>query len=115
MGDCNDKIKIRCKKVESNCVSYGTTLPSFSKLDSCVTIAETTEELYNLIGVIQSEINLNTLEGDCITIPINPTVKTLFQTLINKLCSQQNLIDSQASLITTIQAQITALEQNQCP
>ena len=115
MNNCNYKTKIRCKKVDANCVNYGTALPEFSELGSCVTIAETTEELYSLIGGIKSEIDLSTLEGDCIIIPINPTVKTLFQTIINKICAQQTQITNQASLITTMQAQIVAIQSNPCP
>ena len=115
MNNCNDKTKIRCKKVDANCVNYGTALPEFSELGSCVTIAETTEELYSLIGGIKSEIELSTLEATCLTLPLTPTVKTLFQTLINTICTQQTQITNQASLIATIQAQIVAIQSNPCP
>ena len=114
MSGCNDKIKTRCKKVDANCTYYGTTLPGFSELEDCITIAETTEELYNLVGEIRAEINLTDLEGDCVTNPTTPTVKNVIQMLINKICNQQTEINNQRDLIETIQQQITALQESTC-
>jgi hypothetical protein len=103
MGDCKDKIKIRCKKVDANCVNYETNLPNFSELNDCVTIAETTQELYDLVGGIKTEINLTDLES-CVTLPTNPTVKNTMQTLIDFICLQQTKINALQSAVTSLQS-----------
>lgn len=112
---CNDKITIRCKKVDANCVQYDNILPSFSALDSCVTIAETTGELYNLVGQLKEDIDLSQLDNECLTLPSNITIKNLFQLLITTICIQKTTIDSiQVDLIEAQQA-ILLLQTNTCP
>lgn len=112
---CNEKIKTRCKKTPASCVEYATTLPICSQLEDCVTIEETTEELYNLVCGIKEEINLTELVGECLTLPSNLTVKDMFQFLITSICNLQTQIDTQAELITTLEEQVTDIQSNPCP
>jgi len=49
---CGDKIKKRCVVTPSSCIQYELELPGFSQLTDCVTIEETTDELYNLVESI---------------------------------------------------------------
>mgnify|MGYP003528717753 CR=1 FL=1 len=111
---CNDSTKIRCKKVSAECVSYERELPIFSQLEDCITIADTTEELYNLIDNIQDSINLENLES-CVTLPENRDVNNLIQFLLDRDCYQQGLIEDLQASVETMQSQITALQEQNCP
>jgi len=115
MGDCSDKIKTRCKKVSSECVSYDRDLPESSELTSCATIGETVEELYGVTETIKSEIDLTSLEEDCLTLPVTNNVKIMFQFLITTICGMKEEIDALQTLTTTHTQQITALQEEQCP
>lgn len=58
---CN-KIKNNClDKFYATCVYYELSLPNISSLEDCVTIEETTKELYDFVVEIKEVINLNTL------------------------------------------------------
>lgn len=113
---CGDKIKKRCVVTPSSCVQYELELPEFSELTDCVTIEETTEELYNLVGEIKDLLNFTSLEG-CEGLPL-PTTKTslnLFQYLIDRDCAQKELITAMQLTIGTMQEQISDLQNSNCP
>ena len=112
---CQEKVKPRCKKVYSACVVYEKELPEFSTLDECVTIEETTEELYELVGDVREQIDLSTLESECLTLPTELNVNTMFQHLITTICSMQETIAEQGALIATMQTEIEELQENTCP
>mgnify|MGYP003452283363 FL=1 len=112
---CNDKIKQHCTKVEADCVKYNRELPSFSELMDCISIAETTEEQYNLIGEIKDEIDLTTLDYDCGALPTDKSVKSLIQFLLDKDCAQQELIEELQAINVTMQQQIEDLQNSNCP
>lgn len=112
---CNDKLKQRCTKTEANCTRYRRELPSFSELTDCVTIEETTEELYNLVGEIKEETDLTGLTYDCGTLPENKSIKSLIQFLLDRDCAQQEAIETMQTTIDTMQQQIEDLETNTCP
>jgi hypothetical protein len=65
---CGSKIKHTCtgNLQYSTCVQYELELPSFSELGECVSIEETTEELYNLVGEIKEETDLSELGNECL-------------------------------------------------
>lgn len=74
------------------CVKYQTELPVWSdlKLQDCVTIADTTEELYSEITALKTEVDLSDLTSECFTIlededTSKVTIKTFAQTVINIL------------------------------
>lgn len=115
MGNCNDKIKIRCKQQSAECVKYERDLPEFSELEDCVTIAETTEELYNLVGDIKEEIDLTGLLPECLTLPTPLTVKSMFQFLISTICDMKETISDLQAEIVTINSEIDDLQTNPCP
>ena len=112
---CQDKIKQRCTKISSECVNYDRELPDFSELTDCITIAETTEELYTLVGEIKEELDLTGLTYDCGTLPIDRSVKSLIQFLLDRDCAQQEQIDNMQTTIDSMQQQIEDLETNNCP
>lgn len=113
---CGDKIKKRCVVTPSSCVQYQLELPDFSELTDCVTIEETTNELYNLVGEIKNLLDFTDLEGcEGLTLPTTKTAFNLFQYLINRDCAQKELIETMQSTIETMQEQITNLQENNCP
>lgn len=115
MGNCT-KIKHTCNGEQyATCVHYEVALPNFSQLTDCVSIEETTEELYSLVGEIREQINLSTLEADCLTLPLNITVENFSQYLINVICDMKDTIATQQSTIVTMQGQIALLQEQTCP
>ena len=68
MSDCHNKIKNTCGNTTyATCVKYETTLPEFSKIISCPTIEETTEELYRELEEYKDENDLSLLGERCLT------------------------------------------------
>jgi hypothetical protein len=65
---CGSSIKHTCSGnlQYATCVQYELPLPEFSELGDCVSIEETTEELYNLIGEIKEETDLSELANECL-------------------------------------------------
>jgi hypothetical protein len=74
MKNCGNKVKNTCgEKVYATCVYYEENVPVFSGLSSlveaggCVTLEETTDDTYELIGAIKDEIDLSELGEDCLS------------------------------------------------
>jgi len=68
MGKC-DKIDDTCgKKINARCVDYEGEVNSQSDLDQegCLSVASTTEDIYNQLEEIQESIDLSGLGEDCI-------------------------------------------------
>ena len=113
---CGDKIKKRCVVTPSSCIQYELELPGFSELTDCVTIEETTEELYNFVGEIKDLSDFTGLEScEGVTLPTTKTALNLFQYLIDRDCAQKELIETMQATIETMQEQITDLENSNCP
>jgi len=112
------KIKHNCgKKNYAKCINYEGEVPEFTNLEDtdCLDIEEVIEDAYSLIEDIKEEIDLSDLDNECFTIPQNTKTKELFQLLINKICEQESTISELQETITTIQGQITDLQENNCP
>ena len=113
MKDCRN-IDDNCgKKVFARCTSYETELPEFSKL-SCPSIEDTTTEQYELIGEIKEILDLESLEGGCVTLNINRKVLNVFQSILDKICAMQDENIDTANTIATMQQQIEELQTNNC-
>lgn len=111
---CNDKIRQRCQKVEDVCVNYNGTLPQWTSIeDDCVSIQDTTEDLYDKVTEILQGIDLTQLES-CESLPQNLTVSNLFQSLIDIICTQKFQIETLGNSVETMQQQITDLQNNIC-
>lgn len=111
---CQDKIKQRCKKVSAECVSYDRELPIFSELTDCITIADTTEELYDFVGEIKTLLDLSDLES-CESLPTTRTPLTVFQKILDMICTQQSTIETMQDTIETMQQEIEDLQNSNCP
>lgn len=77
MEACNNR-KYSCgEKISSICTIYDGELPEWSELNDeiCVTIEETTEELYNQVADIKESLDTSNLGGSCLQYPNNEDIK----------------------------------------
>lgn len=77
MEACNNR-KYSCgEKISSICTMYDGELPEWSELNDeiCVTIEETTEELYNQVADIKESLDTSNLGGSCLQYPNNEDIK----------------------------------------
>jgi len=115
---CTGKTKNNCRKVNSNCVSYEPLVPTYSDLydEGCLSIEETTTDLYNIITEIREDHNFEDLRGECITYPTGEIkildVLSAMQTFI---CAQQATINTQQAAIEVLQQQVIDLQNQTCP
>lgn len=95
MVKCGYNIKHTCgNKQRAICVHYDTELPDFSKLkdETCVTIEETTEELYKLIARLREGLDLKNL-GSCLSYEVPKdklTVAIALEVLEREICKLKN-------------------------
>lgn len=98
MKDCGNKIKHMCsEKNYATCVYYELEVPEFSSLvnQDCITLEETTEDQYNILDGIKSEIDLSALGQDCINYGINPkTVKSVLLKYEQEICDLKGRINT---------------------
>ena len=95
MNDCrNNNLKYNCgSKTNARCVGYDGYLPEYSKLEDCVTIEETTEELYENQEKIYESIDLSNLGKNCITYNKKDEklkVKEALFTIETEICKLKN-------------------------
>lgn len=111
---CYKKNKHACGTINyDTCIKVEATLPEFSLLEDCISLDEVIEEVYTFIGEIKEEIDVTEVTS-CETLPVEKTVKTLIQFLLDRDCAQQELIDTMQATIVTMQSQITDLQGNIC-
>ena len=113
---CTGKIKGNCKKVLANCTSFEGKVPEFSRLteEGCLSIEETTSDIYSIITDIKEDLNLEGLRGTCVTYPTEIKILDAFAALQTLACQQQTTITTLQTAITSLQTQVTALQNNPC-
>lgn len=83
--NCQGKVKQTCGvKVYAPCVSYEKIVPQYSALynQGCLTIEDTTGDLYNQVGIIKDDISISTLGQLCLTYVPNGQVAKVKDVLI---------------------------------
>jgi len=66
---CGNKIKHTCaEKNYATCIYYEKEVPDFSSLTEadCITLEETTEDIYEILTEVKGEIDLSGLGEDCL-------------------------------------------------
>ena len=100
----NNKLKNTCGiKTPSRCVFYDLDLPEFSKLsilNDCITIEETTDDLYNLTDLILSSIDTKDLGKQCLNYKVSQNkykpseniifIKDILLKFEEEICSLKN-------------------------
>lgn len=102
MKNCGNKIKHTCaEKNYATCIYYEGNVPVFSGLSSlveaggCITVEETTEDQYDILEDIKSEIDLSALGQDCITYGVTPkTVKNVLLRYEQEICDLKDRVNT---------------------
>lgn len=98
MKNCGNKVKHTCsEKNYATCVYYELEVPDFSSLvnQDCITLEETTEDQYNILDGIKSEIDLSALGQDCINYGVNPkTVKSVLLKYEQEICDLKDRVNT---------------------
>lgn len=101
MKNCGNKIKHTCaEKNYATCVYYELEVPDFSSLvgEDCITLEETTEDQYNILADILSEIDMSAL-GNCPTIDYPPSrqgliIKNVILQLEQEICDLKDRVNT---------------------
>lgn len=94
---CGDNIKHRCgNKQYASCVYYELTVPEISSLvdEDCITIEETTEDLYQIITNLNSSIDVSQINTDSLTLPSDFTIKDLVEAQNNKISELEEEVEN---------------------
>lgn len=99
MKNCGSKTKHTCaEKNYATCIYYELDVPDFSSLfeQDCITIEETTEDVYEILGEILASINVDTLGDNCIkySTPVGQAlkIKDAVIALDEEICSLKDRI-----------------------
>lgn len=104
METCNNR-KYSCgDKISSICTIYDGGLPTWSELNDelCVTIEETTEELYEQVSEIKENLDTSNLGEACLQYPNNENIKQKDVNLVfeKTLCDLLGIVkDSSNSIL----------------
>lgn len=111
---CNDnKKKYECGgKVLASCTFYEGELPKWSKLkdESCVTVEEVFDELYDKVTELLKEYSLEGFESDCIEVTSKDKVVSIMQKISNKVCNTNGGDKGSGSSVTKILAKNISME-----
>lgn len=119
MSNCHGKNKHKCigSETYAACQKYQGTVSEDSALfeETCLSTEEVIEDVYSMIDTINQEIDMSTLANTCITFTEPKTVLSVISQMYTKLCALEDLVETQAETILTMQGQIEDLETNTCP
>lgn len=92
MANCGNKIKNTCaEKNYATCIYYEQEVPNFSGLveESCITLEDTTKDIYTVLTGIKSELDLSALGDDCefAEQPSTYNVKNVLKSYENEICT----------------------------
>ena len=99
MSNCNNRVKQTCGSTNyATCISYETELPTFSELEDCVDLDQTTTELYSLVGGIKEEIDLSELGENCLEYLTDENDKIIVKNVLlkfeEKICELEEKINT---------------------
>lgn len=95
------KVKNTClDKYYATCVYYELDLPEISQLQDCVTLEETTQELYSFIEELKSELDFSQLETNCGDLT-ELSLKEILVAQQNKICELEQELGEQPNLLDT--------------
>jgi hypothetical protein len=118
MSKCKSKIKQNCGTiVYASCVRYESEVSANSELDpqsGCISIEETTQDIYNQLDVLDEKIDMSSIESSCVTLTEPRTPASVITQLYDKLCELEATVEAQGQTIITLQGQIAELQSNPC-
>lgn len=109
--------KETCSKQYAVCVQLEIDFPDFSSLyeETCVSVEESIDDIYEILGNTLSELDLADLDDGCIEyvkIGGKITTKNALVAQQEAICDLQNTVASMQDQITTMQEQIITLQTN---
>lgn len=118
---CGDKLKNTCGvKYNARCVYYDLVIPEWSDLhdQDCVTLEETTEDIYNTLDDIKEDLDLSDLGNNCIDYEEeevgNIKPKEAFLALETKICEVQEALNNVDSCCIDMESIDTACLVDEC-
>lgn len=111
-----NKLKANCGSyIFAQCTKYEGEVSESSELTTgCLNIEETTQDIYNQLDDIDEKLDMSVMTNDCIIFTEPKTPSSVIKQLYDKICALEDIITSQAAQITTMQNQITELQQSEC-
>ena len=100
MKNCGNKIKHTCaEKNYATCIYYELEVPTFSSLvgEDCITLEETTEDQYNILADILSDIDMSALGENCIDYPPSRQgliIKNVILQLEQEICDLKDRVET---------------------
>lgn len=98
MKNCGNKIKNTCsEKNYATCIYYELEVPTISSLvdEDCITLEETTEDIYNILQVMNTQMDLSALGDRCLDylqVSGKNTIKNVLDKYEEKICELQTRI-----------------------
>jgi len=99
---CKEKLKYTCGRRENaRCVFYEIALPDWSSLlsEDCVTLEETTQELYKELSSMREFFDFDNLVEDCVSYVYedvdNQKLSEVINPITQELCALQDAFQSQ--------------------
>jgi len=113
---CNNQIKHNCGTIlYATCTRYESEVSNNSSLtEGCLSIEETTQDIYNQLDVIDEKIDMSSLNSDCISLTEPKSILSVIQQILNKICALEDTVTSQGEIIVTLQEQVAELQSNPC-
>lgn len=107
-----------CAKSFAVCVEYQGNLSEYTELDSdtCHDVEQVIEDITTILDGVKDQLNLEELEGGCITYP--PGEKVLIdylQAMQDFICTQNTTLTEMQEQINIMEQQIIDLQNNTCP
>lgn len=81
----------------------------------CLSVEETTQDIYNQLDGISEQLDMSSLNNDCIIFTEPKSPASVISQLYQKLCALEDIVSIQAEQIATLQGQVEELQQSQCP
>lgn len=97
---CNDSISNICvDPILSTCVDHEGDLGANTKItEDCVNQSDVNTDLYTITDETITKIDVSTIVGDCITIPIEATIADIVGLLKDKVCELDEKVTTLQSI-----------------
>ena len=113
---CNKKTKYGCVKTYAKCTIYeGTVSEKTNITEDCYDLEEVTQDQYELIDDLYSQIDVSTLTSECVTLEEDKTPLNVLESILTKMCQMEEVIETLTQQITEQQTEINQLQSNICP
>lgn len=113
---CDNKIEHNCGSIiYATCVRYENSVSLNSELTAgCTNVDKALLDIYKQLDSISGDIDLSTIESTCINFVSPKTLQSVLAQICQKICDLSGVVETQTTLIETLQAQIIDIQANPC-